>query len=43
MPEFIPDERRSGELGFDFGGTVGAVAACRDGVLSYRMYCFLKP
>jgi hypothetical protein len=20
LPEFIPDERRSGELGFDFGG-----------------------
>jgi flavin-binding protein dodecin len=29
LPEFIPDERRSGELGFDSGGTVGAVAACR--------------
>ena len=43
LPEFIPDERRSGELGFDFGGTVGAVAACRDGVLSCRLYCFAKP
>ena len=29
LPEFIADERRSGELGFDSGGTVGAVAACR--------------
>ena len=29
LPEFIPDERRSGEWGFDSGGTVGAVAACR--------------